>query len=144
MDMEDKYDLQRFLSAQGESIDGVLQELNHGQKWGHWMWYVFPQVKGLGRSQTAEHFAIKSKEEAMAYLQHPILGTRLIACTDAVNEHHNITAEQIFGYPDYLKFRSSMTLFEKIAEEGEVFTKALQLYFNGEPDMRTLSILNSM
>jgi uncharacterized protein (DUF1810 family) len=142
--MEDKYNLQRFLSAQGESIDGVMQELKGGQKWGHWMWYVFPQVKGLGRSQNAEHFAIQSKKEALAYLHHPILGSRLIACTNAINEHQNITAEQIFGYPDYLKFRSSMTLFEKVGGEGGVFTKALQLYFNGEPDKRTISILNSM
>jgi uncharacterized protein (DUF1810 family) len=121
-----------------------MQELKRGQKWGHWRWYVFPQVKGLCRSQTAEHFAIQSKEEALAYLHHPILGSRLVACTNVVNEHKNTTAEQIFGYPDYLKFRSSMTLFEKIEGEGGVYTKALQQYFNGEPDMRTISILNSL
>jgi uncharacterized protein (DUF1810 family) len=142
--MEDKYNLQRFLSAQGDSIDGVMQELRRGQKLGHWMWYVFPQVKGLGRSPTAQQYAIQSEEEAVAYLKHPILGSRLIACTDAVNEHENITAEQIFGYPDYLKFRSSMTLFEKVGGEGGAFTRALQKYFGGEPDMRTISILESM
>jgi uncharacterized protein (DUF1810 family) len=142
--MEDKHNLQRFLSAQGESIDGVMQELRRGQKWGHWMWYVFPQIKGLGHSSTAEYYAIQSEAEAAAYLNHPILGSRLIACTDAVNEHQNLTAEQIFGYPDYLKFRSSMTLFEKIAENGSTFTRALQKYFAGVPDTRTISILESL
>ena len=141
--MEDKYDLQRFLSAQGDSIKGILQELRRGQKAGHWMWYIFPQVKGLGSTSTAEFYGITGESEAKAYLDHPILGARLIACTEAVTLHQDRTAEQIFGYPDYLKFRSSMTLFERVAGHGSVFSKGLKKYFGGEPDSRTYSILES-
>ena len=142
--MEDQYNLQRYISAQGESIDGVIKELRRGEKRGHWMWYVFPQVKGLGHSSTSEYYAIQSVAEAVAYLQHPILGLRLIACTDAVKEHQNLTAEKIFGYPDYLKFHSSMTLFEQVAENGSSFSDAINKFFGGEPDMRTISILESL
>lgn len=142
--MEDKYNLERFLSAQGESIDGVMQELKRGQKWGHWMWYVFPQVKGLGHNSTSDYYAIQSELGAIAYLQHPVLGSRLVACTNVVNEHQDLTAEQVFGYPDYLKFLSSMTLFKKVAGDDSPFSDALDRFFGGEPDMRTLSILESM
>ncbi|USF88760.1 DUF1810 domain-containing protein [Candidatus Endoriftia persephonae] len=142
--MEDKYNLQRFLSAQGENIEGVLQELRRGQKRGHWMWYMFPQIKCLGHSSTSEYYAIQSASEATAYLQHPVLGSRLVACTNTVNEHQDLTAEQIFGYPDYLKFRSSMTLFNIVAGNDSPFSHALDRFFEGEPDKRTLSILESL
>lgn len=142
--MEDNYNLQRFLSAQEEYIDSVILELNQGQKIGHWMWYIFPQVKGLGLSSTAEFYAIQSKDEAIAYLNHPVLGPRLLECTKAVNAHDNLTAEHIFGYPDYLKFRSCMTLFERIANNESPFSEALDRFYGGEPDERTLSILETI
>ncbi|UHD16619.1 DUF1810 domain-containing protein [Thiocapsa bogorovii] len=142
--MTEEYDLQRFLSAQGDDLGAVVQELKYGQKSGHWMWYVFPQVKGLGRSSTSEHFAIQNEGEARAYLLHPVLGERLIECTEIVNQHRDITAERIFGYPDYLKFRSSMTLFERVAGENSPFSRALEQFYGGERDALTLSILKSM
>lgn len=142
--MEDNYNLQRFLSAQEENIDSVILELNQGQKIGHWMWYIFPQVKGLGRSSTAEFYAIQSKDEAIAYLNHPVLGPRLLECTKAVNAQDNLTAEHIFGYPDYLKFRSCMTLFERISNNESPFSEALDRFYGGEPDERTLSILKTI
>ncbi len=142
--MKDNYNLQRFLSAQGENIDSVILELNQGQKIGHWMWYIFPQVKGLGRSSTAEFYAIQSKDEAIAYLNHPVLGPRLLECTNTVNAHDNLTAEHIFGYPDYLKFRSCMTLFEGIANNESLFSEALDKFYGGEPDKRTLTILETI
>jgi uncharacterized protein (DUF1810 family) len=142
--MEDNYNLQRFLSAQGENIDSVILELNQGQKIGHWMWYIFPQVKGLGRSSTAEFYAIQSKDEAIEYLNHPVLGSRLLECTKAVNAHDNLTAWHIFGNPDYLKFRSCMTLFDSITNTENPFSEALDGFYNGEPDNRTLFILETI
>lgn len=108
------------------------------------MWYVFPQIQGLGRSPTSVCFAITSIAEARSYLNHPILGNRLRTCTDLVNGTEGRTAEQIFGYPDYLKFRSSMTLFEYVDEESSSFSHALRRFFDGEPDPRTLDILNRL
>lgn len=142
--MEDKYNLERFLSAQGQNIDSAIYELNQGKKVGHWMWYVFPQVKGLGRSPTSEFYAIQSKDEAISYLNHPVLGPRLLECSKAVNAHEDLTAERIFGHPDYLKFRSCMTLFEKMANNNSSFSEALDKFFEGEPDKRTLSILEKL
>jgi len=107
------------------------------------MWYVFPQFQGLGSSPTAKLYAIKSEDEAIAYLHHPVLGPRLLECTRAVTAHQNLTAEQIFGHPDCLKFRSCMTLFEKVAGEGSPFSYALERFFGGESDRRTLALLNS-
>jgi len=104
---EDAYDLQRFVDAQNPVFEQVCSELRAGRKASHWMWYIFPQLRGLGHSPTAIHFALSSLEEARAYLEHPILGPRLRTCTSLVNDLTNSTAEQIFGYPDYLKFRSS-------------------------------------
>jgi uncharacterized protein (DUF1810 family) len=142
--MEDNYNLQRFLSAQGENIDSVILELNQGQKIGHWMWYIFPQAKGLGRSSTAEFYAIQSKGEAIEYLNHPVLGSRLLECTKVVNAHDNLTSEHIFGIPDYLKFRSCMTLFDSITNTENPFSEALDGFYGGEPDNRTLSILETI
>jgi len=142
--MQDKHNLQRFLWAQGADIEGVLQELRQGKKTSHWMWYVFPQIKGLGHSSTAVHYAIQSEAEAIAYLKHPVLGPRLVSCTEAVNQHQTLTAEQIFGYPDYLKFSSSMTLFATVAGENSLYFEALDKFFDGEVDVRTLSILRGL
>jgi len=140
--MPNSHNLQRFLSAQGDNIDTVLRELSDGKKLTHWMWYIFPQIQGLGRSATAELYAIQSKDEAIAYLYHPVLGPRLVQCTKTVNGHAHLTAEQIFGYTDTLKFRSCMTLFEKVASDKTPFTEALKKFYRGEPDARTLLILD--
>jgi uncharacterized protein (DUF1810 family) len=138
----DPFDLQRFVDAQDPVYAAVLEELEAGRKRGHWMWYVFPQVEGLGGSAMAQAYAIGSREEAAAYAAHPILGARLRECTGRVLAVNGRTAEQIFSYPDYLKFRSCMTLFEQCAAEPEVFRAALVKYFDGQPDALTLEILN--
>lgn len=136
--MNDPYRLQRFIEAQNSIYEEVCSELREGYKRSHWMWFIFPQIEGLGHSSTARQFAISSLDEAKAYLQNPILGPRLIECTGLVNAVSGRTIEQIFGYPDNLKFRSSMTLFAHAAPHHEVFQRALQKYFNGEPDPRTI------
>ncbi len=141
--MTDPYDLQRFVDAQGPIYRHVLRELENGQKTRHWMWFIFPQIAGLGRSSTATRFAISSREEAQAYLSHPILGPRLRECTALVNQIEGRSIEAIFGYPDDLKFCSSMTLFAQVAEDKQVFLDALNKYFGGEPDSRTLRLLRS-
>lgn len=139
--MNDPHNLQRFVDAQSSVFEQVCSELRQGQKRTHWMWFIFPQMKGLGHSQLASKFAISSREEAAAYLQHPILGPRLRECTRLVNRIEGRSVEQIFGYPDDLKFRSSMTLFADAASENEVFMDALQKYFGGEFDRLTLELL---
>jgi len=133
--------LERFVQAQEPVIEEVLAELRAGRKASHWMWFVFPQIQGLGRSPTAQRFAIASRAEAEAYLQHPVLGPRLRACTRLVNETAGRSIEAIFGHPDYLKFRSSMTLFAHAAADNEVFVAALRKYFGGEYDPLTLARL---
>lgn len=134
--VSDPDQLHRFLEAQDPVYDRVCAELRAGHKRTHWMWYVFPQLRGLGRSQMAEHFGIGSKEEAAAYLAHPVLGARLRECTQLVNEVQGRSATQIFGSPDDLKFRSSMTLFSMVSDDP-VFAAALEKYFGGEPDPLT-------
>ncbi len=116
-------------------------ELRAGRKRSHWMWYFFPQIQGLGWSSTSRKFAISGRDEAEAYLAHPVLGERLRECTRLVNAAEGRTAEEIFGYPDYLKFRSSMTLFSRVGSEPQVFLDALDKYFEGTPDERTLERL---
>jgi uncharacterized protein (DUF1810 family) len=135
--MDEPFDLQRFIDAQNGVYDEALAELRAGAKRSHWMWFIFPQVAGLGFSAMARRYAIASRLEAQAYLAHPILGPRLIACTRAVCRIEGRSAHQIFGSPDDLKFRSSMTLFAAIAEDG-FFAEALQKYFGGRPDEATL------
>ncbi|MDQ6759825.1 MAG: DUF1810 domain-containing protein [Acidobacteriota bacterium] len=137
--MHDPYNLERFVIAQNPVIDDVLSELRAGRKQGHWMWFVFPQLKGLGHSSTAMKFGISSREEAAAYLQHPLLGPRLRDCTRLVNLAEGRSVEQIFGYPDDLKFRSCMTLFAEITSSDEVFKSALDKYFEGQSDPRTVA-----
>lgn len=122
-------------------IGRVLEELRAGSKTSHWMWFVFPQIQGLGHSATARHFAIASRAEAEAYLHHPILGPRLRECTRLVNDIEGRSVEQIFGYPDDLKFRSSMTLFAHATADNQVFVDAVRKYFGGEYDPMTLERL---
>jgi uncharacterized protein (DUF1810 family) len=137
----DPHDLQRFVDAQDSVIDDVKKELRSGRKRSHWMWFVFPQMAGLGRSQMAQRYAIASREEADAYLAHPILGPRLRECTELVNDIDGRSANDIFGSPDDLKFRSSMTLFGTVADTPAPFDTALERYYDGEPDSKTLELL---
>jgi uncharacterized protein (DUF1810 family) len=138
--MTDPFRLQRFVDAQQGVYAQVCAELAAGCKRSHWMWFVFPQLKGLGRSATAQHYGIASKAEAQAYWAHPLLGPRLKQCTDLVLAVDGRSAHQIFGPPDDLKFRSCMTLFAQATGEP-VFTRALQKYFDGEADPRTIELL---
>ena len=124
-------------------MEDVLAQLRTGQKASHWMWFVFPQIRGLGSSATARRYAIASREEAVAYLGHAVLGARLRACTQLALNIQGRSAEQVFGYPDDLKFRSCMTLFAEVGREEPLFRQALQKYFAGEPDSRTLDILST-
>jgi uncharacterized protein (DUF1810 family) len=136
--MDDPYDLQRFVDAQAPVFEQACAELQRGRKAGHWMWFIFPQIEGLGASAMARRFAIASRQEAEAYLDHPLLGPRLRDCTRLVSLVEGRTAQQIFGSPDDLKFRSCLTLFSRVGADNEVFTRALQKYFGGEPDPLTL------
>jgi len=138
---DDTFGLSRFISAQDSVFDRVLEELKSGQKRSHWMWYIFPQADGLGYSATSKHYAIKSMEEARAYLNHPVLGSRLLECADTVLAIKGRSASDIFGYPDDLKLQSSMTLFASVAGPDSVFVRVLNKYFQGERDVRTLQLL---
>jgi uncharacterized protein (DUF1810 family) len=137
----DPYHLQRFLDAQHRIYGQVRDELIGGQKESHWMWFIFPQIKGLGTSATAREYAINGIEEAKAYLGHSLLGFRLRECTQLVNAHNDRTIEDIFGYPDHLKFHSCMTLFAHISPDDEMFASALKKFFRGELDQKTLEKL---
>ena len=139
----DQFDLNRFTSAQDQVYDRVLAELKNGRKRSHWMWYIFPQLDGLGRSTTARRYAIKSREEAIAYLNHPVLGARLLECANTVLAIEGKTASEIFGYPDDLKLKSSMTLFSTVADDS-VFVDVLDRYFQGARDIRTLQLLEKL
>lgn len=137
--MNDPYNLQRFVDAQNPVFQQVCRELREGYKKGHWMWFVFPQIKGLGHSDIALRFGISSREEAEAYLNHPILGPRLRECTRLVNLIEGFSAREIFGCIDELKFRSCMTLFANATSDNKAFNDALQKYFGGENDNLTLA-----
>ena len=139
--MNDPYDLQRFVDAQNPVFEHVRSELQQGRKTGHWMWFIFPQIRGLGHSPVAAKFAIASREEAEAYLRHPILGSRLRECTRLVMAVEGRSIEQMFGYPDDLKFRSCMTLFAHATPDNQVFVDALRKYFGGEFDRLTIERL---
>jgi uncharacterized protein (DUF1810 family) len=141
--MSDAFDLDRFVEAQEAVYEDVLAELRAGRKASHWMWFVFPQIEGLGHSAMAQHYAIRSREEAAAYLAHPVLGPRLRECTRLVNAAEGRTASQIFGYPDDLKFRSSMTLFAQATTGNAEFAEAIRKYFGGEYDRATLERLGA-
>ncbi len=122
-------------------IDQVRAELSAGRKRTHWMWFVFPQIAGLGHSEMARHYAIQSRAEAQAYFEHPVLGARLVELTRILNGLHDLSAEQIFGYPDDMKFHSSMTLFARCATDPAVFDEALRRYFGSRSDDATLARL---
>jgi uncharacterized protein (DUF1810 family) len=138
----DRYNLSRFAAAQSAVFGGVCAELAAGRKQSHWMWFIFPQLRGLGSSPMAQRFAIGSLAEARACLAHPLLGERLRSCTQLVNRVEGRTVQAIFGYPDDLKFRSSMTLFARAAAgDSEPFREALAKYYAGEEDPLTLELL---
>ena len=136
--MPDPFNLSRFCDAQAGVMDDVRRELAAGQKQSHWMWFVFPQLRGLGRSATAVFYGISGLDEAHAYVADPVLGPRLVACTTLVLALHPRTAHEIFGSPDDLKFHSSMTLFAEAAAGEPVFKEALAKFFEGRPDEATL------
>ncbi|HEY6431742.1 MAG TPA: DUF1810 domain-containing protein [Acetobacteraceae bacterium] len=142
--MNDPYNLQRFVAAQADIFERVKAELQEGRKTSHWMWFIFPQLKGLGFSAIAQRYAICSRGEAEAYLGHQILGPRLRDCTDLVCCVEGRSIREIFGTPDDLKFRSSMTLFANVALDKQLFTSALDKYFHGEPDRKTLELLRQI
>lgn len=150
----DVFSLQRFVAAQDRVYAAVTSELRAGRKRSHWMWFIFPQVQGLGVSPTARHYAIGSLDEAQAYLRHPVLGARLVECTELLLAHAGTPVDRIFGYPDDLKLRSCLTLFAEVAEMGtkagegqdggaptSAFRRALDVFFDGLADERTLAVL---
>jgi len=138
----DPFDLKRFITGQEGIYGRVLAELKSGRKRTHWMWFIFPQIEGLGHSPTSRHYAIKSIAEARRYLGHPVLGGRLTECSEALLALEGPTASEIFGYPDDMKLKSSMTLFAAVAEDPRsAFIRVLEKYYHGEPDARTLRLL---
>lgn len=137
-------DLKRFLEAQSDDYQRALSEIRNGSKRSHWMWYIFPQIAGLGFSYTSKFYAIKDQGEAESYLAHPTLGGRLIEISNALLEIEDRTANQIFGSPDDLKLKSSMTLFGALENTNPVFQKVLDKYFSGAKDQRTLAALSEI
>lgn len=145
--MPDSHQLNRFLTAQQRDYSRALAEIRNGRKVSHWMWYIFPQIDGLGRSSTAVHYAIKSRAEAVAYLDHELLGPRLIEISRALLDVEGRTAQEIFGVPDVYKLRSSMTLFDAVQADSErptsVFGEVLERYYQNQHDQRTIDLLAS-
>ncbi len=141
---EDPFHLERFIKAQEGIYDSALSELRTGRKHSHWMWFIFPQINGLARSSTAAYFAIRSTEEAKAYLEHSVLGPRLQECTRTLLGLNQASASDVFGCPDDLKFCSSMTLFDHAASAGNLFEEAILKYCAGKRDLKTLGILHKM
>lgn len=140
----DPYDLRRFLTAQAGVYAQALAEIRRGRKVSHWMWYVFPQIDGLGFSQTTKRYSIKSIEEAEAYLRHPVLGPRLLECAEAVLQVQGRSAHDIFGSPDDQKLHSCATLFASVSPPGSPFHQLLDRYFQGERDERTLELIGEI
>lgn len=140
-DREDPYDLNRFLAAQEGVYDVALKELRSARKRSHWMWFVFPQILGLGSSATTIRYSIKCREEALQYLKHPVLGMWLQECADAILAIKERSAFEVLGSPDDIKLKSSMTLFASVAEPGSVFNRVLDQYFGGVQDSRTFQLL---
>jgi uncharacterized protein (DUF1810 family) len=137
------HDLDRFVDAQAPIYDVALAELRAGAKRSHWMWFIFPQLAGLGSSDTARRFSIASLEEADGYLRHPVLGQRLVECAEAVLAVQGRSAHEIFGSPDDRKLHSSAMLFSRVSTAGSVFHRLLERYFNGAPDAKTLALLEN-
>ncbi len=140
--MNNTFQLNRFILAQETTYNNALEQIQYGRKTGHWMWYIFPQVKGLGITSRSLEYSIKSAHEAKAYFEHPVLGARLIEISEALIEHKDKTAETILGYPDSLKLKSSMTLFHQISENHTLFDAVLMQFFKGESCSFTLAFLN--
>lgn len=140
--VDDPYQLQRFVDAQAPVYDIVLTELRAGRKRSHWIWFVFPQLRGLGRSATAARYGISSRDEAAAYLAHEVLGPRLRQCAQLVAQIRDRPVEEVFGFPDYLKVRSSMTLFAHATEDNADFVAVLRHCYGGEEDSATLGLLS--
>ena len=139
--MDSEFDLERFVRAQEPVYATVLTELRAGHKRSHWMWFIFPQIAGLGHSEMGHRYAIATADEAAAYLAHPVLGKRLRECASIVAALDDIPAEEIFGHPDDRKFRSSKTLFADVAPDEAAFQACIDKYFDGEPDEATLARL---
>jgi uncharacterized protein (DUF1810 family) len=137
----DPFDLERFMRAQQTVYATALAEITAGRKRSHWMWFIFPQIAGLGMSETSRLYAIRSLDEAKAYLVHPVLGPRLVECAEAVLRHTGRSAFEIFGSPDDVKLRSSATLFARVSPPGSVFERVLDTFFDGQRDERTVRML---
>ncbi len=141
--VDDPYDLERFVRAQRDCYERALSEIRAGQKHTHWMWFIFPQIDGLGFSATAKIYSIKSIEEAKAYLNHPILGPRLLECAKAAVLVEGKSALEVFGSPDDMKLKSSATLFACMTPPDSVFARVLERYFGGERDSKTIQLLDT-
>ena len=139
----DKYNLSRFLEAQMVTYEGAILELARGRKESHWIWYIFPQIEGLGISDTAKLYSIKSIEEGRAYLGHPVLGPRLIEACEILLVLKDASMDEVMGFPDDLKLLSSMTLFEFISGSNSIFTKIIEVYFDDERDKGSLKLIKS-
>ncbi len=142
--MNDPHDLSRFVVAQKNKYEMALQEIRNGRKQSHWMWFVFPQIVGLGRTETSKTYAIKSREEAIAYLEYPTLNDRLREISETLLSVQGKSANEIFGTPDDLKLHSSMTLFKSVTTDNEIFLQVLNKYYSGEEDPQTVRILSAM
>ena len=140
----DKYNLSRFIDAQETTYEGAMLELARGRKESHWIWYIFPQIVGLGNSETTKIFSIKSLEEGRAYLEHPVLGPRLVEACEILLTLKDASINEVMGFPDDLKLLSSMTLFEALSKSNSVFTKIIEIYFDSERDKATLEIIESI
>jgi len=140
-DLDDPFDLERYVRAQASTYEQALAEIRGGRKRSHWMWFVFPQFDGLGASAASKHYAVKTVAEARAYLAHPVLGARLIECADSLLALDGRTAFDVLGSPDDLKLRSSATLFAHVSGDGSVFHRLLAKFFQGRADERTLGLI---
>ena len=140
----DQYNLNRFIEAQMTTYEGAMLELARGRKESHWVWYIFPQIEGLGRSDTAKLYSIKSLEEGRAYLEHLVLGPRLVEACEILLSLKDASMDEVMGFPDNLKLLSSMTLFESVSDSNSIFTSIINVYFDNEPDKKSLKIIESM
>ena len=140
----DEYNLNRFVEAQIVTYEGAMLELARGRKESHWIWYIFPQIEGLGKSDIAKLYSIKSLEEGRAYLKHPLLGPRLTDACEILLSLKDASMDEVMGFPDDLKLLSSMTLFEALSGSNSIYTKIIEVYFDDERDEGSLAIINSM
>ena len=139
--MNNTFDLSRFVEAHKQSYETALKEIKNGHKYSHWMWYIFPQIQGLGRSSTSQYYAIKNYDEALAFLNDEYLGRHLIEISQVLMQLDSDNPTEIFGKPDDMKLRSCMTLFASVSDDNSIFHQVINKYFDGKPDKRTLAIL---